>query len=240
MKDMPILILHGWNLSAAKFQPLEVELKKRGYKTYCIDLPGFGNTDKPKNPLDLSAYVRFVKDFLIKKKLDKIILIGHSFGGRISIKLTAENPKIVHALILTGTPGINPVPKGKIVFFLYLAKAGKLMFSLPVMAGIQDKARKLLYRIARATDFYNTDEKMRETFKNIIREDLVPLMKRIITPTLLIWGKDDGIVLLSIARKMSSLIKNSKLIVISEARHGVRWTHPKEFTDEVEKFLEKL
>ena len=187
MKEIPILILHGWNLSAAKFLTLEDKLKKRGYKTYCIDLPGFGNSDKPKNPLYLSDYVKFVTDFLNKLKINKVIIIGHSFGGRIGIKLTAENPKIVSTLILTGAPGLNPVPRGKILLFLYIARVGKLLFKLPIFSILRDNARKLLYRLARAGDFYNTDEKMRETFKNIVKEDLTLSMKKIISPTLLIW-----------------------------------------------------
>lgn len=240
MRDVPILILHGWNLSSKNFRQLQKELSYKGYKVYCIDLPGFGATKVPKISYKLSDYVEFVKGYLVKNKLSKIILIGHSFGGRISIKIAAENPKIVHALILTGAPGINPVPRSKILLFLYLAKAGKRLFSLPVLAGIQDKARNLLYRIARASDFYNTDEKMRETFKNVIKEDLVPYMKRIIAPTLLIWGAEDRMVPVEIAAKMNKMINKSKLVVINEARHGVPWTHPKEFADEVEKFLKNL
>ena len=238
MRDIPILILHGWNLSATKFLPLELEFKNRGYKTYCIDLPGFGNADKPKNPLYLSDYVKFVTGFLNKQKINKIIIIGHSFGGRLGIKLTAENPKIVSTLILTGAPGLNPVPRGKILLFLYIARVGKLLFTLPIFSILRDNARKLLYRLARAGDFYNTDEKMRETFKNIVKEDLTLSMKKIISPTLLIWGEDDKIVPIRIAQKMTKIIKNSKLVVIKEARHGVPWTHSKEFIDEVDNYLQ--
>lgn len=237
MKNIPILILHGWNLSAAKFLPLQREFNNRGYKTYCIDLPGFGSTCKPENPLYLSDYVKFVKDFLQKEKIDKIIIIGHSFGGRIAVKMGAENPKFLNTLILTGVPGIVPVRKSKILFFLYLAKFGNILFSLPLLSFFKITARKFLYRIASATDFYNTNDNLRETFKNIVKENLEPYLAQIQMPTLLLWGRDDGLVPIGVAEKMNKIIKNSKLVIINNARHGVPWTHPKEFTEEIEKFL---
>lgn len=240
MKNIPILILHGWNLSEAKFKPLQNEFIKRGFEVLCPDLPGFGKNKPPEKSLVLADYGNFVKKFLIKNKLNKIILIGHSFGGRISIKFVAENPKLFQSLILTGAPGITPVPKSKVIFFIFLAKVGRKLFSLPFFSLFQSKARQLLYSIAHATDFYNTNEKMRDTFKNIVKEDLVPYLSQINVPTLLLWGAEDKIIPVRIAEEMNKLIKNSKLVVVDNARHGVPWTHPKEFTDEVEKFLGEI
>lgn len=240
MKKIPILILHGWNLSGEKFLPLVQELEKEGYKVYHPDLPGFGKIKFTKTSWFLSDYVDFVKKFLEKNKLNKIILIGHSFGGRIAIKFTAQNPNLLAALILTGTPGINPVPKVKVQIFLIVAKLGKLVFSLPILSSLRDLFRKFIYRAASASDYYNTNDYMLETFRNTVRESLLSYMSQINIPTLLLWGAEDKMVPLSIAKKMNDIIKNSKLAVINDAKHGVPWTYPKEFADELEKFLNNL
>ena len=87
MPKLPILILHGWNLSAEKFRPLQRELEKQRYKVYGMDLPGFGKAVMPKKPLFLSDYVTFVASYLKSKKIDRAVIIGHSFGGRVAIKL---------------------------------------------------------------------------------------------------------------------------------------------------------
>lgn len=234
------LILHGWNLSADRFLPLQKELVRRGYKVHCADLPGFGMSGFPDHPLYLSDYVDFVSKYVKGNNLDKIILIGHSFGGRISIKLAAGDPKYLRVLILTGVPGINPVSPIKMRFFLLLAKIGNIAFSLPLLSKPRDMARKLLYKAAHASDFYNTNKKMRKTFKNIVRENLIPYLSQIRVPTLLLWGEEDKIIPVSSAQKLQKLIKNSKLEIIDNARHGVPWTHPKEFADEVEKFLNEV
>lgn len=239
MKDIPILILHGWNLTASKFWELQNEFKKKGYHVICPDLPGFGTSRIPNHPLILSDYVKFVEDMLKIQKINKVILVGHSFGGRIGIKLAVESPQLVHSLVLTGAPGINPVPKGKILFFLYIAKIGNLIFSLPILAFLKNCAKKYLYKTARASDFYNTHGVMRETFKNIVREDLSSYLKKIAIPTLLLWGEEDMIVPLRTAKAMSKLLIDAKLVVIPEARHGFSWTHPKIFVTEIEKFLKR-
>lgn len=240
MKNIPILILHGWNLSAAKFYPLENELTQHGYKVYCPDLPGFGQSKIPSKPLYLSDYADYVNKFIRKNKLSEVIIIGHSFGGRISIKLASENPKYLRALILAGAPGIVPVPRSKIIFFLYIAKIGNLIFSIPLLNLFKNKARKILYRTAKATDFYNTDKNMRETFKNIVKEKLELYLPQVDSPTLLLWGEKDGIVPVGIAIRMNKLIKKSVLVRIDDAKHGLPWTHPKIFTTEVEKFLKSI
>lgn len=240
MKNVPILILHGWNLNAFKFLPLVAELKRKGYKVFCPDLPGFGKSKLPENSWFLSDYVDFVKTFLAKNKLNKIILIGHSFGGRIGIKFAAENPKLLNALILTGTPGINPVPEVKVRFFLVLAKLGKLIFSLPFLSWARDFFRRFLYKAARATDYYNTNDYMLETFRNTVKESLIPHMSQVSIPTLLLWGREDKMVPVDIAYKMNNIIKNSKLVILNDAKHAVPWTHPEDFVSEVEKFSDKL
>lgn len=236
MKSIPILILHGWNLSASKFMPLQQEFRQRGYKVYCLDLPGFGLAGFPAKSLHLSDYVIVVKKFLAKNNIEKVIVIGHSFGGRIGIKLGVEKPAFIQALVLTGTPGINPVPRIKTIFFLLLSKIGKVILSFASQS-FKDNAQKFIYRIARASDYCTTREEMRETFKNIIGKDLKPFLSRLNIPTLLLWGREDRIVPVKIAQKMNKLINNSKLVVIQDARHGLPWTHAKIFADEVENFI---
>jgi len=235
----PLVILHGWNLSAAKFIPLSRELKKLGYRIYVPDLPGFGKNKMVEKPLNLVDYAIFVEAYLKKHKISKAVIIGHSFGGRIALKMAAEKNGNLAALVLTGTPGFLPLPKIKVLFFMLLAKIGGLFFSLPIINRLDRIMRKILYRTAGASDFYHTKENMRQTFKNIVREELSPYLKKINTPTLLLWGRDDGIVPLSVAFRMSKTISRVQLQIINEAKHGVPWTHPEEFSRHLDRFLKK-
>ena len=237
MKKTPLIILHGWGLNNTRFAPLVSVLKQKKYSVLCPDLPGFGKTQKPKKSLYLDDYIKYVLDFLKKNKIAKANFICHSFGGRIGIKLTVQNPEKVNSLILTGVPGLMPVPRIKVVFFYYLAKAGKLVFSLPFISLFNNFAQKLIYSLANANDFYNTRNAMRETFQNIVKENLAPYLPQITPPTLLLWGRNDTFVSPQIAIKMAKIIPNNKLIILDNISHGFPYSHPEIFTQNLEKFL---
>jgi pimeloyl-ACP methyl ester carboxylesterase len=239
--DLPtIIILHGWGLSAKRFAPLVSVFKKRGYRVLAPDFPGFGESSMPTKPYSLSDYVVFLEDYLTKNKVGRFVLIGHSFGGRVSLKFCLKPRPYLAGLILTGTPGVTPVAKRKLFLFIALAKIGKFFFSIWPLSRMQEKIRLWYYYLVGAREFYRADGVMRETFKRIVQEELVSYMKHVTVPTLLVWGQMDQITPVWIAQKMHEEIKNSKLIIIPERDHGVPFKDPELFVLRVEKFLKGL
>ncbi len=236
----PIVILHGWGLSGKRFEPLAVVLRKLGYRVFAPDLPGFGETRIPECPMTLSDYARFTHEYLQEHSIEHPILIGHSFGGRVSLKYNELYPKSVRALILSGTPGFTPIPKKKLIFFITLAKIGKLLFSIPPLNYVQDSVRRWYYYVVGAKEFFRAEGNMRETFKRIVREDLVTAMEVIDIPTLLLWGEYDIIIPATIASRMHQVIAGSELIVIPEADHGVPYKQPEVFASYVKRFISNL
>jgi len=233
----PIVILHGWGLSGKTFIPLTEELKKCGYRVWTPDLPGFGESGMPERPLTLTDYAHFLDEYLKKNRIKHPILIGQSFGGRVSLKYNQLHPKSVRALILSGTPGFTPIPKKKLLLFIALAKIGKLLFSIPPLSLFQDAVRRWYYYAVGAKEFFRAEGAMRETFKRIVQEDLVASMEVVDIPTLLLWGEYDIIVPVSIAERMHQVIAGSELIVIPEADHGVPFKQPEVFASYVKRFL---
>ena len=160
MNKNPIVILHGWGLRARTFDPLARELKKRGYRVFVPDFPGFGQTAMPLTPLCLGDYAVFLRDYLNKNNIQMPILIGHSFGGRVSLKYQLLNPKSVRAIILTGTPGFTPIDRKKLILFIVLAKIGKAFFSLPPFSLKKDAYNEVLQILEkRAKEFKDVDSK---------------------------------------------------------------------------------
>lgn len=236
----PIVILHGWGLSGTTFEPLAQSLKKLGYRVFAPDLPGFGASKIPDHPLTLSDYAQFLDGYLKKHAIVQTILIGHSFGGRVSLKYNELYPKCIRALILSGTPGFTPIPKKRLLFFITLAKIGGFLFSIPPLSLVEDSVRRWYYYVVGAREFFRAEGAMRETFKRIVREDLVSSMQAITIPTLLLWGEYDIIVPPSIAERMHRLIVNSEFIIIPEANHGVPYKQPETFTSYVIRFLNSI
>ena len=135
----------------------------------CSDLPGFGASKMPEHPLTLSDYARFLDEYLKMNQIVQPILIGHSFGGRVSLKYNELYPKHTRALILSGTPGFTPIPKKKLLFFITLAKIGGFLFSIPPLSLVQDTVRRWYYYVVGAKEFFRAEGAMRETFKRIVR-----------------------------------------------------------------------
>ena len=186
MKNIPIVILHGWNLSSQKFTPLVDALSDIGFKVLCPDLPGFGKSSKPFKALTLDDYQAFVLDYLINNSVSQANFICHSFGGRIAIKLAVSHPEKINKLILSGVPGLPPVPKFRVIFFLISAKIGKIIFSLPFLSLFRNILQKILYKLAGASDFYHTDQSLKQTFQNVVSEKLTLYLSKITVPVYLI------------------------------------------------------
>lgn len=235
-----IVILHGWGLSGKTFAPLVKSLKNLGYRVWAPDMPGFGDTRTPDKPLTLNDYAKFLDDYLRIHSIEQPILIGHSFGGRVSLKYNELYPNNVRVLILSGTPGFTPIPKKKLLLFITLAKIGKLLFSIPPFSLVQDAVRKWYYYVVGAKEFFRAEGAMRETFKNIVSQDLLTAMECVNIPTLLLWGEYDIIVPISIAERMHRIISGSELIVIPEADHGVPFKQPEVFASYVNRFVKAL
>lgn len=232
-----ILILHGWNLSGSRYDTLKKILTRRGYRVFAPDFPGFGTEPAPSFPWHVTDYAQFLKAYIKRHGIKNPILIGHSFGGRVALAYLAAHPGASRMLVLTGTPGFSPVAAGKVRFFLALAKIGAALFTLPILSRCADAARKLLYRAAGAREFYRAQGTMRQTFKYIVSDDLLAAMQSVRVACHLIWGADDTVVPLSVAKRMQDVIPGASLTVIPATDHSVPFANPDAFYAAIARYL---
>ena len=81
-----ILVLHGWGGASDSWIRVQEIISQQGYKMICPDFPGFGKTPPPKKPWGVGDFTDFIINFTKELGIDSLFLVGHSFGGRISIK----------------------------------------------------------------------------------------------------------------------------------------------------------
>ncbi len=226
------LILHGWGSSSVTWEKLQNFLSDQGYKTYILDLPGFGKSDNPPQAWSVSDYVHFTLKVTDGLKLGKFFLLGHSFGGRIGIQLSAAYSHRLKGLILCAAAGIKKTPNAKQKAYFFLAKAGKYIIPFK-------KARSIIYGIFGPSDCRNVKGIMRETFKKVVSDDLRPYLGQIKVPTLIVWGENDAITPLSDAYIMKKEIIKSELIVIPKIGHSIQLQEPEQLAKAVLIFFKK-
>ena len=213
-QGQPVVLLHGWGVDSGSLRPLSNLLKnKAGARAISVDLPGFGYSDPPPVDWDVSAYAAFLGHFLDCLGLDKVSLLGHSFGGRIAIKFAAQQPERVAKLVLVDSAGILPERGATYYYRVGVAKLVKwLKKALPFL-----KNSRLLPQLGSSD--YQRAGALRGTFVKVVNEDLRSYLPAIQCPTLLIWGGKDHETPVSDAYLMKSLIPQACLEVLPGAGH---------------------
>lgn len=196
-----IVLLHGWGQNIEMMEPIGRFLKDN-YRVTIIDLPGFGLSEKPDYAYTVYDYVFLLEELFKELDIEKPSLIGHSFGGRLSIIYASKND--VEKLILFGSPCVRHERKSVTQTIL------KKLKKIKILAPISNLAKKFIG----STDYKNADGVMREILVKTVNEDLSECAKKINCPTLLIWGENDEAVPVSEARELESLLKDGALIVL--------------------------
>lgn len=237
-EGFPFLILHGWGGSSGSWTEVQKSISSEGYKVISLDLPGFGKTPSPVIPWEINDYSTFVLNFIKKINLEKIILLGHSFGGRISIKFASIYPDKVKFLILCDSAGIKRKYNFRQTLAFYFAQVGNFIFSNRFLRRFEDTARNIFYIIIRQRDYTKVDGAMKETFKKTVNEDLLPNLSKIDTKTLIVWGGNDKAVPVEDAFLINKSIKNSVLEIIPNVGHSPNLEVPEKLSEIILKFLE--
>jgi pimeloyl-ACP methyl ester carboxylesterase len=220
----PLLILHGWGSRSANWQKVGELLAEKGIKVIVPDLPGFGQSDRPKEVWSLDDYCDFVEEFAKNLGLERFSLLGHSFGGSLALKLSLRIPEKIDRLYLVSAACFRRKSIKKRILFV-LAKVFKIFSFIPFL-------RKAFYKfIVRKSDYSYTDGIMKEIYLKAIKTDLSDILEKIELPTNIIWGEKDGITSLKQAKIINQRIKDSKLIVIPGADHDLNTKYPEELVN---------
>lgn len=201
------------------------------YSIYAIDLPGFGQSSTPKEVWAVGDYAEVVKGFIEKLELKNITIVGHSFGGRIGIKLAAKYPSLISKLILVDSAGFAMESSRKNLLGA-TAKIAKPFFKPKFMQGLRGK----IYKQIGAEDYLATPE-LRQTFVKITTEDLSMDMKNITCPTLILTGENDLDTPVEFGQRMNGLIKESKFTILKNAGHFSFIDKPQEFVNKLLDFI---
>ena len=232
---IPIIILHGWGWPISSSQWIRVKelLENGGYTIFVPDLPGFGKTPPPSKPWMINDYVEWVKDFCDKHNLSQVFLLGHSFGGSVAVKFSTRYPRRVVKLVLIDSAGIRKKRLKKEIQKKVAHFLNNFSF-LPFYSFV----RKIAYRtLFRHSDYLLTEGVIKQTYLNVIGEDISNIFSNISVPTLLIWGKKDNITPLNHAYFIKEKIPGAKLEIIPDVKHNPHREAPEILAKKILNFI---
>ena len=217
-----VLLLHGWSSNLKSFLSLINQLKSK-YRVLAFDYPGFGESSKLDRSFTVDDYADVTIRFLEKLKVDKVILVGHSYGGRIIIKLNSRNklPFIIKKNVLIDSAGLKDKRNLKTQIRIYLFKTlKKLAYLLPVKQSTKEQLEASLKSKFGSNDYSNAPKVLQETLVKSVNEDLTYLLHNM-RETLIIWGDKDKVTPMWMADTMKKSISDSGLVVL----HGGHFSY---------------
>jgi pimeloyl-ACP methyl ester carboxylesterase len=229
--EKTLLFLHGWRSNKEVWGKIMTSDELKLVSCYAIDLPGFGKSQMPKQDMTVGDYASLVEQFISKLQLTNVIIVGHSFGGRVGIKLASQYPQIISKLVLVDAAGFA-MDSNKKNKMRILAKLVKPFFKPYFMHGLRVK----IYKKIGSLDYLQAGT-LKETYIKTIDEDLSGDMKKISCPTLIITGENDLDTPVEFGQRMKGLITNSEFYIIKDAGHFSFIDKPVEFIKKLSNFI---
>jgi len=234
-KNQPEIIwLHGWGQTHKSLLPL-AGLFKRSFKNTLYDLPGFGASKM----LDPGAGTADYADVLIDELEGPVILVGHSFGCRVALRIAAKRPKLIRGMVLIAAAGL---PRKR--SFTFRVK-GLFLKILGKGAGASDSLFKTTFKPRYRPRFGSRDYReagdLLATFIKTVNEDLTETAHKVACPVLLLFGSEDTETPPGLGLRYRSLIHHADLKILKGFDHlGILTAGQHQCQHYMVKFLQEL
>jgi pimeloyl-ACP methyl ester carboxylesterase len=233
------VILQGWGTSYALYNIVADAILDK-YKVVQFDLPGFGESTEPERSWSVSDYTEFFVKFLNALGITSCMLIGHSYGGRIIIKLAGGSedcPVDITQIVLIDSAGVLPIRTFKQKCRQRSYKILKAVFNNKLIYWLFDEIIDDWKNRQGSEDYRNATPVMRGTLVKAVNEDLTEYLPKIKAKALLIWGDLDTATPMRDAHIMEEKIPDAVLKVIPGTGHFSYAENPGMFTDIIRDYL---
>lgn len=262
----PVLLVHGLGSSAGVEFFYNLEALAARHQVIAVDLPGFGQSDKPALAYTIDLFVRVLRDFMASIGLSRATVIGVSMGGRVALGLALDAPDCVDRLILVDALGVGQ-PRPVLAYRLLLTRGlGELTLSGTARAlrGMNPKTIRRLWgwylrrpgsvatilsddRISNHSRLLSTPA-YRAAYLSALRSiagtrrlrDGVVVEARLSDlrmPTLLVWGRHDHLFPAAHAEAAGKKIRGSRTEIFEKSGHTPQMEEPERFNRLVLDFL---
>jgi len=255
-----LIFVHGLSSNMEAWNK-NIDTLKKNFKCIAIDLPGYGKSSKNKIAFSLSDYAGFINEFIREKKLNNVVLVGHSMGGQIVLHTVLKYPEQLEKLILFAPAGIETftAQEATIMKASYTPEMVQSASDEQIRKNIEmnfhvlpkDAEFMIEDRIAikNALDFETYSKIVVNNIHAMLNEPVLEDLNKIKIPVLMIFGKNDMLIpnkyfhptqnINSLVETAKATIPNLKVEIIDEAGHFVNFEKADEVNLKITCFLKK-
>ncbi len=226
-----VVWLHGWARQSHDFARAAQLLADHGIASVALDLPGFGSSPAPHRAGGARHYADLLTPTLREIAEGPLVLVGHSFGGRIAVVVASRHPDLVGELVLTGVP--------QLVRLGVPARAPLAYRAIRWLARrhlIPDSRLEAARQKYGSSDYRHAQGVMRDVLVATVQETYEPELMTLSVPIAFVWGEGDREVPVEIARRAAALVGGPTTV---EVVTGVGHLLPLEAPDALVRAAEK-
>lgn len=232
-----MLALHGWGRSHADFDTALADLvqSRADIGSIAVDLPGFGASPAPPTAGGAAAYADLIEPVL-GDCAARVVVVGHSFGGRIAVELAVRRSDRVASLVLCGVPLLRradrPATKSALRYRLARGLHRRGLFG--------DEAMERMRQRFGSADYRSATGVMRGVLVAVVNETYETQLGDVSQPAELVWGRDDDSAPVDVARRACGILADARLTVLDGVGHFVPTEAAPSLTDAISRRLDVL
>jgi pimeloyl-ACP methyl ester carboxylesterase len=210
---MRVLALHGWARTHRDFSAVFAPDGAEPLDGLAVDLPGFGATAAPTAPWGSPEYAAAVARVL-PEMATPVVVLGHSFGGRVAVHLAAHHPEVVGGLVLSGVPLLRPAGARPSIPLAF--RTARFLHRFGVVSERRMEALRQRYG---SRDYAAAQGVMRQVFVKVVNEDYAEALAAIQCPVTFVWGEDDQTAPIELARRVAARLPAARFVALPGAGH---------------------
>jgi pimeloyl-ACP methyl ester carboxylesterase len=253
-----LLLIHGVGANSASWEPVHAKLAQR-FTVIAPDLLGHGESDKPHADYSLPAFANGMRDLLGALGIDRVTVVGHSYGGGVAMQFAYQYPQLVERAVLVSAGGVAK----DVSFVLRLAAlpmASDALLRLPGALAALRLFGRAVETVLGSTKFGRDAANIVGVLKNLQepralsafartlrsvvdrRGQFVTMLDRSYLmqsiPVQVIWGEEDSVIPVDHAHIAHAALPGSSLAIFENAGHMPFRDYPDRFVEVVERFID--
>ena len=250
---VPLLAAHGLGGTGLEFAPLAAEMGQ-GFRLVAPDFPGTGRSDAlPSRLYSMEHFVSVLRDVLDALALARVVLVGHSLGGKVAVRFAVAHPESVLALVLVapyGLAGQEGRVRGALAAHRRLTRMATALHNRLVVRW--ELRRRVYYdrsRIPAGLEEHLVESQLSPGGRAALAavassmigiDPIDSLLPAVLQPTLILWGREDRVLPSEAAARYAALMPSARLVLLDRCGHVPTAERPAESARAVEVFLRNL